>query len=149
MGRGRVHGGFLDDLLWCFEHGVDQVSTYPLMPFGYTPFGAAHHDRCREHEVLRQATLLADRMGYERRAVWTFNKPGSAAYTSITRPRFLGMGAGSSSFTGRDFYVDQFGVEVYCDAVVAGRLPVARRLRLGRWAGAAYDVSATTTSSAS
>ncbi len=139
-GDGALTGAFLDDLLWCFQHEVDQVSTYPLMRFGYTPFGAAHHDRRREHEVLRQATLLADRMGYERRAVWTFNKPGSAAYTSITRPRFLGMGAGSSSFTGRDFYVNHFGVEVYCDAVEAGRLPVARRLRLGRWAGAAYDV---------
>lgn len=139
-GEGALTGAFLDDLLWCFDHEVDQVSTYPLMRFGYTPFGAAHHDRDREHEVLRQATVLAERMGYERRAVWTFNRPGSAAYTSITRPRFLGMGAGSSSFTGRDFYVNHFGVEAYCDAVEAGAVPVARRLRLGRWAGAAYDV---------
>jgi coproporphyrinogen III oxidase-like Fe-S oxidoreductase len=32
-------GVLLDDLETCFEHGVDQVSTYPLMRFGYTPFG--------------------------------------------------------------------------------------------------------------
>ncbi|HQZ00249.1 MAG TPA: radical SAM protein, partial [Propionicimonas sp.] len=30
-------GMFLRDLVRCFELGVDQVSTYPLMRFGYTP----------------------------------------------------------------------------------------------------------------
>ena len=64
-------------------------------------------------------------MGYERRSVWTFNRRGSPPYTSITRRRFLGMGAGSSSFAGRDFYVNHFGVTAYAEAVEAGRL--ARR----------------------
>ena len=132
-------GAFLDDVRTCLELGVDQVSTYPLMRFGYTPFGSARHDRRREHAVLGQATELARSMGYERRSVWTFNRRGSAPYTSITRRRFLGMGAGSSSFAGRDFYVNHFGVAAYADAVEQDRLPVARWLHLGRWGGAAYD----------
>lgn len=135
----ELSGAFLDDLRACFELGVDQVSTYPLMRFGYTPFGVARHDRRREHEVLRRATDLARSMGYERQSVWTFNRAGSAPYTSITRRRFLGMGAGSSSYAGRDFYVNHFGVGAYADAVEQGRLPVARWLHLGRWGGAAYD----------
>ena len=49
------------------------------------------------------------------------------------------MGAGSTSFAGRDFYVNHFGVPTYADAVEQGRLPVARWLHLGRWGGAAYD----------
>jgi coproporphyrinogen III oxidase-like Fe-S oxidoreductase len=132
-------GAFLDDVRTCLELGVDQVSTYPLMRFGFTPFGTARHDRRREHAVLGQATELARSMGYERRSVWTFNRRGSAPYTSITRRRFLGMGAGSSSFAGRDFYVNHFGVATYAEAVEHDRLPVARWLRLGRWGGAAYD----------
>lgn len=132
-------GSFLADVEECFAAGVDQVSTYPLMRFGYTPFGRAQHQRRREHAVLAQVTELAGRMGYERRSVWTFNRRGSAAYTSITRRRFLGMGAGASSVTGRDFLVNHFGVATYAAAVEAGRLPVARWLHLGRWAGAAYD----------
>jgi menaquinone C8-methyltransferase len=131
-------GAFLGDVRACFELGVDQVSTYPLMRFGYTPFGAARHDRRREHAVLAEATALARAMGYERRTVWTFNRRGAPGYTSITRRRFLGMGAGSSSFAGRDFYVNHFGVAAYADAVEDGRLPVARWLHLGAW-GAAYD----------
>jgi len=132
-------GSFLRDLEECFDLGVDQVSTYPLMRFGYTPFGAASHDRRREHEVLREATRLAGVHGYERRSVWTFNRLGAPSYTSITRRRFLGLGAGSASFLGRDFFVNHFGVETYIDAVATGHPPVARHLHLGRAGGAAYD----------
>jgi menaquinone C8-methyltransferase len=132
-------GAFMDDVRTCFGLGVDQISTYPLMRFGYTPFGSARHDRRREHAILAEVTALARAMGYERRSVWTFNRRGSPAYSSVTRRRFLGMGAGSASFTGRDFYVNHFGVATYADAVERGRLPVARWLHLGAWAGAAYD----------
>jgi len=132
-------GAFLSDVRTCLELGVDQVSTYPLMRFGFTPFGIARHNRRLEHAVLARATALAQSMGYERRSVWTLNKRGAAPYTSITRRRFLGMGAGSSSFAGRDFFVNHFGVATYTDAVEQDRLPVARWLHLGRWGGAAYD----------
>ena len=132
-------GAFLADLERCFALAVDQVSTYPLMRFGYTPFGTARHDRRGEHEVLREAASLAQSYGYRRTSVWTFGRPESAPYTSITRRRFIGMGAGSASFTGRDFYVNHFGLDAYATDVEAGRLPVARWLHLGRLSGQAYD----------
>ncbi len=135
----RLGGTFLRDLVACFKLGADQVSTYPLMRFGYTPFGAARHDRRREHETLARATRLANAHGYERRSVWTFNRRTSPTYTSITRRRFLGMGAGSASFLGRDFLVNHFGVQTYIDSTAAGGLPVARRLHLGALGGLAYD----------
>jgi oxygen-independent coproporphyrinogen-3 oxidase len=134
-----LRGAFLADVETCFTLGVDQVSTYPLMRFGYTPFGTSRHDRAREHAVLARVTELAGSYGYERRSVWTFNRRDSASYTSITRRRFLGMGAGSSSFAGQDFYVNHFGLASYGQAVEDGRLPVARWLHLGRWGGGAYD----------
>jgi oxygen-independent coproporphyrinogen-3 oxidase len=132
-------GQFLRDLVRCFDLGAGQVSTYPLMRFGYTPFGPARHERRREHEVLAEASRLAEAHGYERRSVWTFNRPSAPSYTSITRRRFVGLGAGASSFLGRDFLVNHFGVETYIAAVESGRLPLARRLHLGATAGAAYD----------
>lgn len=135
----QLAGAFLRDLAASFELGAQQVSTYPLMRFGYTPFGRAHHDRAHEHAVLAEATRVAHAHGYERRSVWTFNRRGSPTYTSITRRRFLGMGAGSASFLGQDFLVNHFGVATYIDSLAAGDLPVARWLRLGALAGAAYD----------
>ena len=132
-------GSFLDDLVTCFQLGVGQVSTYPLMRFGYTPFGRARHDRRREHEVLAEATRIAAAHGYERRSVWTFNRRESATYTSITRRRFLGFGASSASFLGRDHLLNHFGVETYIAAVEAGRAPVALHFHLGAPGGLAYD----------
>lgn len=128
----------LDDLAVCFDYGVDQVSTYPLMRFGYTPFGKGRHDRHSEHQWLADATSMAAEYGYERRSVWTFNRVGSPAYTSITRPYYLGMGAGAASFAGDVFAVNHFGLDQYRAAVVAGDLPIARIAHLPAPAAAAY-----------
>jgi coproporphyrinogen III oxidase-like Fe-S oxidoreductase len=128
----------IDDLTTCFGYGVDQVSTYPLMRFGFTPFGEGRHDRRREHELLHVATDLARSHGYERRSVWTFNRMDSPTYTSITRPYFLGMGAGAATFAGSRFWVNHFGLGQYAAALAAGRLPVARIARLPGPAAAAY-----------
>lgn len=130
---------FLEDAAECFAAGVAQVSTYPLMRFGYTPFGTGRHARRREHAVLAEVDRIARRSGYERRSVWTFARSGAEAYTSITRRRFLGMGAGAGSVTGRDLLVNHFGLAPYRAAVAAGRLPVARRFHLGDGGGAAYE----------
>lgn len=131
-------GVLLADLETCFGLGVDQVSTYPLMRFGYTPFGPAPHRRRREHALLSEAAGLAAAHGYRRRSVWTFNREGSATYSSITRPAYLGMGAGASTFTGTRFAVNHFGLRQYGEAIAAGRLPIARLARLPAWAAAAY-----------
>jgi oxygen-independent coproporphyrinogen-3 oxidase len=128
----------IDDLTISFEYGVDQVSTYPLMRFGFTPFGKAGHARRREHASLRMATTLAHSFGYERSSVWTFRRNGSPAYSSITRPYYLGLGAGAASFAGPLFLVNHFGLERYSEALQSGRLPVARIARLSRSAAAAY-----------
>ena len=128
----------IDDLTVCFRYGVDQVSTYPLMRFGFTPFGSGRHSRSREHALLREATELAESLGYERRSVWTFNRAGSPSYTSITRPYYLGLGAGAASFAGALFLVNHFGLDPYRRSLEEGCLPVARVARLSRPAAAAY-----------
>ncbi len=53
-------GVFLHDVETCLRSGVDQISTYPLMRFGYTPFGKAAHRPAKEHEVLRAVQALAE-----------------------------------------------------------------------------------------
>lgn len=129
---------FLADLRRCFETGVEQISTYPLMRFGYTPFGKAKHDPKTEHALLARASELAESYGYERRSVWTFNKRRAPNYTSITREFYLGLGAGAASFTGSLFTVNHFSVSEYYRDVEEGHLPIARYNRLGELRAAAY-----------
>jgi coproporphyrinogen III oxidase-like Fe-S oxidoreductase len=128
----------LDDLRTCFRQGVHQVSTYPLMRFGYTPFGRQRHERRKEHALLRRARELAAEHGYERRSVWTFNRADSPSYTSITRPYYLGLGAGAATYAGVVFSVNHFGLEPYMRSVDQGGLPMARLARLPVAAASAY-----------
>jgi len=130
----------LADLRTSFEAGVDQVSTYPVMRFGYTPFGKADHDRRGEHDTLRQAAELAADHGFERRSVWTFNRIGGPAYSSITREFYLGLGAGSASYSGGEFALNHFGIGQYIRPLERGELPIARTAHLGPLQRAAYHL---------
>jgi coproporphyrinogen III oxidase-like Fe-S oxidoreductase len=129
---------FLSDFETCCRSGVEQISTYPLMHFGYTPFGSQEHDPLKEHALLHQACELADRLGYERRSVWTFTRRGAPLYASIAREFYLGCGAGAATFTGADFLVNHFALAPYERALASGQLPLARRARLGPRRAAAY-----------
>jgi len=129
---------FLRDVETCLAAGVEQISAYPVMRFGYTPFGKTRHEPAREHRALSRAEELASRYGYERRSVWTFNRHGSADYTSITREFFLGCGAGAATFSGRRFAVNHFSVAEYARRLAAGELPVARRTFMSERRAAAY-----------
>lgn len=131
---------FLRDVESCLAAGVEQISAYPLMRFGMTPFGKADHDVPTEHEALARAAELAARYGYRRDAVWTFRREGAPAYSSITRPGYLGVGAGAATFTGTRFHVNHFHPERYATELGEGRLPIARTLRLGPAHAAAYTL---------
>jgi coproporphyrinogen III oxidase-like Fe-S oxidoreductase len=129
---------FLRDVEECCRLGVDQISTYPLMRFGYTPFGKARHSPRVEHELLHRAAELAGGYGYQRASVWALRRAGSLPFSSITRELYLGLGAGAASFTGRYYLVNHFSPDRYREALAGGRLPVARAARLRPAAGAAY-----------
>jgi len=134
----RDGAAFLKDVETCVSLGVEQISTYPLMRFGYTPFGKAPHARRLEHDLLGQAEQIAARHGYERRSVWTLNRRDAPTSSSITREFYLGLGAGSASYTGQEFWVNHFNVPRYVDAVARGGLPVAKQFRLPVGISAAY-----------
>lgn len=129
---------FLSDLERCFRAGVEQVSTYPLMRFGYTPFGKSRHEPKKEHQVLKRASDLALQHGYERRSVWTFNRKDAPTYTSITREFYLGCGAGAGSYTGSLFFLNHFSIPAYIGEVSGGRLPIARLQSMSPRRSAAY-----------
>jgi coproporphyrinogen III oxidase-like Fe-S oxidoreductase len=131
---------FLADVEECCRLGVDQISTYPLMRFGYTPFGKSRHAPRMEHDLLHRAADLAAAYGYERASVWGLRRAGSLPFSSITREFYLGMGAGAATFSGSHYLVNHFSPERYGEALAAGRLPVARVARLGPAAGAAYHL---------
>jgi hypothetical protein len=119
----------LTDLGRCFAMGVDQVSTYPLMRFGYTPFGKRRH----QPQPRTPAAAGGERPGDAATATSGGRSGRSTAWTGRrTRrspARLPRVGAGAATSAGTWFLVDHFGLAPYLAAVAAGRLPIARLAR--------------------
>lgn len=113
----------LSDFQYCIDAGVGQISTYPLMRFGFTPFGKSKHNNKLEHYVLNQMEQIAVKAGYHRKSVWTFTR-GNNHYSSITRSQYFGIGAGAASYAGNVFWVNTFNVNKYIDRLLADKSAV-------------------------
>lgn len=120
------------DVLEAIHHGPDQITCYPLLTFPY-----ASVDRwVAQHRVVlpqlrqrwRMYRMLSETLeehGYVRASVWSFIRQGAAAFSSVTRDRYLGFGAGAASYNGRQFTFNTFSVPAYNAAVESGCFPTA------------------------
>ena len=108
---------------------VDQISTYPLMHFGFTPFGKAPHAPRAEHDLLRRACELAGRLGYERRSVWTFTRSAGRC-TRRSRASSTSAAAQAPRRSRAGLPRQPFRPRAVRAALAEGRLPLARRAHL-------------------
>ncbi len=127
------------DVETAFKLGADQISTYPLLAFSYTPLrrqlhqnGVAMSPWWLERQMLEAIVKRAREAGYQRTAIWSFNKPEAIRYTTVTRDAFIGIGASATSKIGDYFKLNTFSVAEYIKAVKEGSpLALATRLNTG------------------
>ncbi|HEY54830.1 MAG TPA: radical SAM protein [Dehalococcoidia bacterium] len=115
---------------------ADQISVYPLLAFSYTPLRQQLHKDglslppwWRERQMLGAIVKKARDAGYQRTSIWSFNKPETLRYTTVTRDAFIGIGAGASSRIGDYFKLNTFSVAEYIRAAGEGS-PLALATRL-------------------
>lgn len=120
------------DVDYAFHSGITQLSAYPLIIFTFTKMsqilgqrGLSKPSLWQEWKMLKLVDQVAGSYGYDRTSIWTWTKKSFPQYTSVTRQRFLGLGAGASSRFGEDFYVNTFSVEEYIKAIRQNKFPIA------------------------
>ena len=120
------------DLHICLSYGVDQVSMYPLIVFPLTPLQASikasgrhRFGEFQEYGIQKKLDRVAQEYGYQRTSIWTYGKKGVKLYTSVTRERFLGLGASATSLYSKYFYLNTFDVEEYIKALENGKSPIS------------------------
>ena len=118
------------DISSALKLGADQISAYPLIFFAYMPFRremertkAALPGRRAEREMLKAIVKITSAAGYQRTAVWSFNKPGARRYTTVTKDSFVGVGVGASTMMGEYFAVNTFSLPEYIGAAKNGLKP--------------------------
>ncbi len=124
------------DIETACELGVDQISTYPLLYFSFAPLRKQlHKDRVTtpswwlERQMLGAIVKKTQEAGYRRSSIWSFNKPETMRYTTVTKDVFIGIGAGATSKIGDYFKLNTFSVAEYIKAVAEGS-PLALSTRL-------------------
>ena len=73
-----------------------------------------------ERQMLKSVVKKAQNAGYQRTSIWSFNKPGTTRYTTVTKDAFVGIGAGASSRIGDYFSLNTFSAADYIKAVGKG-----------------------------
>ena len=124
------------DIETACELGVDQISTYPLLYFSFAPLREQlHKDRVTtpswwlERQMLGAIVKKTQEAGYQRTSIWSFNKPETMRYTTVTKDAFVGIGAGATSKMGNYFKLNTFSVDEYIKAMADGS-PLALATRL-------------------
>lgn len=134
-----------NDIYLAGKLGADQISTYPLIPFSYTPIKAYLQETGLtlpswrlERQMLKTIVKKAQNAGYKRTSIWSFNQPESVRYTTVTRDSFIGIGAGASSRIGDYFWLNTFSVVDYIRTIADGQSPLALATRLNAGDKMAY-----------
>lgn len=110
--------------------GATQISTYPFIDFTYAPNKRKPLGRRQKHALLDAILNVSDKLGFERTSVWTFARPGTERYWSVTRDNYLGFGPSAASLLQESFSINVFSVPEYVSAVDKGRSPAALRVDL-------------------
>ncbi|MFO8133151.1 MAG: coproporphyrinogen-III oxidase family protein [Thermoplasmatota archaeon] len=118
------------DIATALSLDVDQISAYPIFTFPHTGLedmvrrrGQRLPGMARRREMLRCIEQLCYDAGMHRSGVWSFTRPGVDKYSSVTVPRYVGLGAGAGSLIPGNFYINVFDVGAYIDHVTKHREP--------------------------
>jgi len=122
----------VDDLDRAAGLGANQVTTYPLFTFPYTPVGRylrltdvkLPNLRVRRTQY-RAICRWSDRRGFDRVSVWGFKKGSAPRYSSVTRAGYIGIGPGAGSHLPGGFAFNSFDYPTWSKAARGGGPAVA------------------------
>ncbi len=118
-----------NDIKTAFENGATQISTYPFIDFTYANNRNKPQTQKEKKKMLEEITHLAERCGYVRTSVWTFAKPQTGKYSSVTRDNFLGFGISATTLLKEQFKINTFSLDGYSQRIDQDELPTSLTLK--------------------
>lgn len=125
---GQTEASLLRDFSLAAALGATQISTYPFIDFSYARNPGKPLPPGKMKAFLEALTAKARDLGMERTAVWTFRRPGTLPYTSVTRERYLGFGVSAATLLEDRFSINTFHIPSYLQATEENRSATALTL---------------------
>ncbi len=126
------------DIETAFSNGATQISTYPFIDFTFADNRYKPLPEKEKKRMLSEITAFCAEIGCQRTSVWTFARPGTGKYSSITRDNFLGFGVSATTLLKEQFKINTFSIEGYIERVRQGQLPTSLTLAFSLRQRAAY-----------
>lgn len=117
------------DVDLAFSHGANHVAIYPFIDFTFTESKVSALSEKEKRAMLDEITDYLLAKGCSRNSIWTFSKDTYSNYSSMTRDHFLGFGCSATTLLKKQFKINTFSVEEYCNRINDGKLPTSLTLR--------------------
>lgn len=126
------------DITTAFENGATQVSTYPFIDFTFADNQYKPMPEAVKKKMLKALSEHCAGLNAERTSVWTFAKPNTEKYSSVTRDAFLGFGVSATTLLKDSFKINTFSIEDYIKRIGENRLPTSLTLSFSARQRAVY-----------
>jgi len=117
------------DIETAFSGGANHIAIYPFIDFTYTQRKFEKMSDKKKKKLLLEITEYCASQGYVRDSIWTFAKPDTKKYSSMTRDNFLGFGCSATTLLKDSFKINTFSISEYIKRIENFNLPTALTLK--------------------
>lgn len=128
----------IKDIETAFTHGATQISTYPFIDFTFTNNRYKPMSEKTKKHLLKAIVRYTKEKEIQRTSVWTFAKPKTEKYSSVTRDSFLGFGVSATTLLCKEFKINTFSIKDYIDRINQNSLPTSLTLHFSQRQRACY-----------
>jgi len=129
---GQTVESITQDIDMALSKGANHIALYPFIDFTYTKRSFPKVPEKHKKKLLAGITEHCARCGLIRDSIWTFAKPGTQKYSSMTRDNFLGFGCSATTLLNDQFKINTFAIQDYIDRIQSGQLPTSLTLKFSR-----------------
>lgn len=129
---GQTIESIKSDIETAFANGANHIALYPFIDFTYTRRSFEKMPEAQKKKLMGEIAEYCGRRGYVRDSIWTFGKPDTRKYSSMTRDNFLGFGCSATTLLKDRFKINTFSITDYIGRVNGGVLPTALTLKFTR-----------------
>ena len=125
----QTYNDLKSDIDMAFSLGANHIAIYPFIDFTFTKSPVVAMPKKEKRKLLDAITQYCLSKGYLRDSIWTFSSKPNAKYSSMTRDNFLGFGCSATSLFKKQFKINTFNVESYCDRIASNNLATSLTIR--------------------